>query len=109
MDDRSDLANLRGKFRELFGKNGLHPVGQGLFWLVVHFHEQAVRANCYSRARKWQYLVAFSRTVAGVNQNWKVAAFFDGGHHRQIQSIARKIRERAHAAFTKHYVVVALG
>ncbi len=36
-----------------------------------------------------------------------MAALFDRGHHRQIEGVARKIGKRTHAAFAKHYVVIA--
>src|SRR5215470_11410561 len=53
--------------------------------------------------------MAFSGSVAGVDENRKVTALLDGGNDREVERVAGKIGKRADAAFAKHDVVIAFG
>src|SRR6267142_5710042 len=105
--DRSDLANFRGELRELFGQDGLNAIGERFVGVVMDFDEQAIGADSDRGSGKWQHLVAFSSAVTGIDKDRQMAALFNRGHHRQIEGVARKIGKRTHAAFAKHYVVIA--
>src|SRR5438270_1244396 len=63
VEDGSDLAHFVGEFGELFGQNGLHAVGESFVRFVMHFNEQAIRADGHRRARERQNLVAFARAM----------------------------------------------
>ena len=47
--------------------------------------------------------------MAGIDEDGQVTAFLDRGNDREIEGVAGKIGEGAHAAFAKHNVVVAFG
>jgi len=107
--DGGDLAHIVGEGEELFGKNGLHAVGESFIGFVVDFDEQAVGADGHRCARERQNFVAFAGAVAGVNENRKVAALFDGRDDGEVERIAGKIGESADATFAEHDVVIAFG
>ena len=94
----------------VFGReDGLHAVGEGFFGLVVDFDEESIGANGYGGAGEWENFVAFAGAMAGIDEDGQVAALFDGGNDGEIESVARKVGERADAAFAEHDVVVAFG
>ena len=105
----SNLAHFVGEGEELFWEDGLHAVGESFIGFVVDFDEEAVGSNGNSGAGKRQNFVAFAGAVTGVNENRKVAAFFDGGDDGEVQSIAGEIGESADAAFAEHDVVISFG
>jgi len=87
----------------------LHAVGEGLVGGVMDFDEQAVGAYGHGGAGEGQYFVAFAGAVTGVDEDGQVAAFFNGGDDRQIESVAGMVGECAHAAFAEHHVVIAFA
>src|SRR5712691_3759815 len=107
MNHRSDLADFLGEKLKFARKNGLHSVREGLVGLMVDFDEKAVGADGDSGARQREHLVAASGSVAGIQENEKVAALFYRGDDRQIEGVARMVRESAHAALAKDHAVVA--
>src|SRR5229473_1884895 len=109
MQHCGNLPHLFGQFGKFLGQDRLHAVGESLVRLVVDFHQQSIRANGNGCARERQDFVAFAGSVAGVNQNRQVAAFFHCRHDGQIQRVARMIREGAHAALAQHHVVISFG
>ena len=56
----------------------MHAVGEGLVWRVMDFDEQAVGAHRYRSSGEGQNFVALAGTVAGVDEDGQVAAFFYG-------------------------------
>src|ERR1700681_1111536 len=104
-----DLADFVDQFGELGGENGLHAVGEGLVWSMMHFDEQAVGANGCGGAREGQNFVAFARAVTGIDQDGQMAALFYGWNDGQVESVAGMVSESAHTTLTEHYVVVAFA
>ena len=109
MEDGGDLADLGDEFGEFFGEDGLHAVGEGFFGFVVNFDEQAIGTNGDGGAGERKNLVAFASAVRGIDEDGKVAAFFDRGDDREIECVAGKVGEGADSPFTEHDVVVAFG
>jgi hypothetical protein len=103
------LAHFVGEGGEFFGEDGLHAVGERFVRFVVDFDEQAIGADSHGGAGERENFVALAGTVTGVDEDGEVAAFFYSGHDGEVQSVAGKIGEGAHAAFAKHDVVVAFG
>src|SRR5207253_8399083 len=93
----------------------IHRVG----WTACHRRElyrargaprqQAIRADGNGRPRQRQHLVAAACSVAGVYQNWQVAAALDRRDDGEVERIAGEIGERAHAAFAQDNLIVSLG
>ena len=75
----------------------------------MHFDDEAVSAYGNRRAGKRKDLVALSSAMARVDQDWQVTTFFYRRHNCKIESVARKIRKGANAAFAEHHVVIAFG
>ena len=109
MEDRGDLADFGDELDELLRKDGLHAVGEGFFGFVVNFDEQAIGTNGDGGAGERKNLVAFASAVRGIDEDGKVAAFFDRGDDREIECVAGKVGEGADSPFTEHDVVVAFG
>ena len=109
VEDGGDLAHFSGEDGELFGEDGLHTVGKRFFRFVMNFDEEAVGANGDGGAGKGENFVALAGAVTGINEDRKMAAFFDGGNDGEVESVAREIGEGANAALAEHDVVVALG
>ena len=103
------MADFGDELDELLRKDGLHAVGEGFFGFVVNFDEEAIGTNGDGGAGERKNLVAFASTVRGIDENGKVAAFFDRGDDRKIERVAGEVGERADSPFAEHDVVVALG
>ena len=109
MEYRSDLAHFVRQVGKLLGKNRLHAVRESLVGLVMDFDEQSVGPDCDGGPRERQNLMALAGAVAGIDEDGQVAALFHCRDHREVEGVARKIRERSNAALAEHHVVVALG
>ena len=109
VEEGGELLDFRGEVGEFFGEDGLHAVGEGFFGLVVDFDEQSIGADGDCGAGEGKNFVTLAGAVAGVNQDWKVAALFDGRDDGEVERIAGKIGEGADTAFAEHDVVIALG
>ena len=77
--------------------------------IVVDLHHQPVGPHRGRRPRQRHDLLAASRPVRGVHQDRQVAHSLDRRHHRQVQRVAREVRERAHPTLAQDHLVVALG
>jgi len=109
VEDGGDLADFRNEFSEFFGKNGLHAVGEGFFGFVVNFDEEAIGASGDGGAGERKNFVAFAGAVRRIDEDRKMAAFFDGGDDGEIEGVAGEIGESTDAAFAEHDVVVAFA
>jgi len=109
VEDRGDLAHFGDELGEFLRKDGLHAVGEGFFGFVVNFDEEAIGTNGDGGAGERKNLVAFASAVRGIDEDGKVAAFFDRGDDREIERVAGKVGEGADSPFTEHDVVVAFG
>jgi len=104
-----DSAHLVGELGEFGGDDGLHAVGERFFGLVVDFDEKTVGADGYGSERQGKYLVALAGAVRRIDHDRQMAAALHGGHDGEIQSVARKIGERADAAFAERDLIVSFG
>ena len=86
------------------GEDGLHAVGQSFFGLVMDFDEEAIGADGDSGTGKRKNFVAFASAVAGIDEDGQVTAPLDGGNDREVEGVAGKIGEGAHAPLAKHNV-----
>ena len=84
LEYRGNLADFVCEDGEFFGKDGLHAVGKGFVWLVMHFNEKAVGTDGDRGAREWQYLVTLAGAVGGVDENGKMTAVLDRGDNSKI-------------------------
>jgi len=109
VEDGGDLADFGLEFGEFGGEDGLHAVRESLFGLVMNFDEEAIGADSDRSAGEWENFVALAGAVAGVNEDRQVAALFDRGDDGEIEGVAGKVGEGAHAAFAEHHVVVAFA
>src|SRR2546421_8877977 len=89
VEDSGDLAHFVGEGDEFLRQKRLHAVGERFVRLVMNFDEKAIRADGDSGARKRQDFVAFAGAVAGINEDWKMAALFYGGAKRQGEGVLR--------------------
>src|SRR6266851_7660889 len=109
MNHGGDLADFLGEELKFSRKNGLHSVREGFVGLMVDFDEKAIGTDGDSGAQQREHFVAASGSVAGIHENGKVAALLHRGDDRQIEGVARMVRESAHAALAEDHAVVALG
>src|SRR5437764_939678 len=93
----------------LFERQGLRAVGESAFGVVVDFDDEAVGSGGDARARERHHHVVVSRSVRGVNDDGQVRDAADGGDGREVERVARVLREGAYAALAEYDVVVALG
>ena len=109
VDYGGDLLDFLEELGVFGGEDGLDAVGEGFFGLVMNFDQEAVGAygSCGEGQRK--NFVALAGAVAGIDDDGKMAAFFDGGNDGEVEGVARKVGEGADAAFTEHDVVVAFA
>ncbi len=77
--------------------------------MVMDFDEQAVGAYRYGGAGERKNFVALAGAVAGVDEDWQMAAFFHGGNDGEVERVAGMVGEGADAAFAEHDVVVAFA
>src|SRR5215470_4046573 len=101
MEDGGDLAHLVGELGELFGEDGLHAIGKRFLRLMVNFDKETVGAYGNSRARKRQDFVALARAVARINKDGQMAPPLHRWNDSEVESVARKIRKCANAAFAE--------
>lgn len=87
VEDGGDLTHFVGKDGELFGKDGLHAVGEGLVRFVMHLDEEAIGADSDGGARQRENFVALTGAVTGINEDGQVAALFDGGNDSEVKSV----------------------
>src|ERR1700687_1120427 len=109
VEDGGDLTHLVGEGGEFFGKDGLHAVGESFVRLVMDFDEEAIGADSDGGSWKRENFVALAGSVGRIDEDRKVAALFDGRYDGEVERVARKIGEGAHAALTENDVVVAFG
>jgi hypothetical protein len=109
VEDGGDLAHFSGEEGELFGKDGLHAVGERFFGFVVDFDQEAIGSDGDGGAGEGENFVALAGAVAGIDEDREVTAFFDGGNDGEVEGVARKIGEGADAALAEHDVIVAFG
>src|SRR5207244_9882751 len=107
VEDSGDLAHFVGEGDEFLRQKRLHAVGERFVRLVMNFDKKAIRADGYSSARKRQDFVAFAGTVAGINEDWKMAALFYGGENSEGEGISCRIRESSHDALAQHSAGIA--
>src|SRR5437660_10288228 len=105
VEDSGDLAHFVGEGDEFLRQKRLHAVGERFVRLVMNFDEKAIRADGDSGARKRQDFVAFAGAVAGINEDWKMAALFYGGNKSEGECVAGKIGERSNAALGEQHNV----
>src|SRR5438309_3752480 len=103
-----DLLHFRRQFRELLGQDRLHAVRKRFLRVMMHFHEESVCSDGDRSAGEGKHLVAFPGAMAWVHKNRQVTAFFYGWNDGEVQRVAGKVGEGAHAAFAEHNVIVAL-
>src|SRR2546430_1192274 len=105
--DSGDLLHFRRKFRELLGQDRLHAVRKRFLRVMMHFHKQSVCSDGDRGAGEGKHLVAFPGAMAWVHKDRQVAALFYGGHDSEVERVAGKVGEGAHAALAEHDVVIA--
>ncbi len=76
---------------------------------MVDFDEESIGANGDGSAGKRKNFVAFAGAMAGIDEDGKMTALFDGGDDGEVERVAGKIGEGADATLAEHDVVVALG
>src|SRR5207237_2915025 len=108
VEDSGGLAHFVGEGDEVLRQKRLHAVGERFVRLVMNFDKKAIRADGYSSARKRQDFVAFAGTVAGINEDWKMAALFYGGENSGVGWGAWKIGGRSKAAAATPHGVISL-
>ena len=109
VEDQGDLLDFAHECGVFGGEDGLDAVGEGFFWLVMDFDQEAVGAYGYRGSGERENFVALAGAVGRIDENGEVAAFFHGGDDGEIESVAGKIGEGADAAFAEHDVIVAFG
>jgi hypothetical protein len=109
VEDGGDLEDFGVEFGEFGGEDGLDAVGEGFIGLVVDFDEEAIAADGNGGAGERENFVAFAGAVAGIDHDGEMAALFDSGDNGEVEGVAGKIGEGAHAAFAEDDVVVAFA
>src|SRR5207249_7576006 len=97
VEDSGDLTHVIGEGDEFLGQKRLHAIGERFVRLVMNFDKKAIRADGDCGARKRQDFVAFAGTVAGINEDWKMAALFYGGEKSKGEGMNGKRGERSNA------------
>src|SRR6266404_2222589 len=85
----------------------LCAVRQSLLRLVVNFDDQSVGADGDTRASQRDNHVVLARAMRWIDDDRQVRDPANRGNRREVQRVARVLRERAHAALAKHDVIVA--
>jgi len=88
VEDSGDLTHVVGEGDEFLGQKRLHAVGERFVRLVMDFDEKAIRADGDSGARKRQDFVALAGAVAGIDEDWKMAALFYRGNNSEVECVA---------------------
>jgi len=70
-----DGPNITTQAFKLLGIQRLSTITEGLFWHMVDFNHQPMGTNSRRRPAQRNHLVSFSRGMAGINYNGKVAFF----------------------------------
>jgi len=107
--DGSDLGEFVHHADELFGIEGLRPVGERLFGLVVNLDHDAVGTDSNAGAGHGQDLVSLACAVAGINEDGEVAEPLHGGDDAEVERVSGVVGEGAYAALTEGDIVVALA
>ena len=81
---RSDLPDLLHQFVELIGIKRLDPVRKSFVRIAMHFHDQAVGADCNRSAGQRRNFVALSGAMARVDNDWQMAESLNGGNDAQV-------------------------
>ena len=87
----------------------LRAVGEGALGVVVDFDDEAVGPDGDAGPRQRRDHVVLARPVRGVDDDRQVREAADGGDGREVERVARVLREGADAALAEDDVVVALG
>ena len=82
------MTHVVGEGDEFLGQKRLHAVGERFVRLVMDFDEKAIRADGDSGARKRQDFVALAGAVAGIDEDWKMAALFYRGNNSEVECVA---------------------
>ena len=76
------MADFGDEFSEFLRKDGLHAVGERFLGFVVNFDEEAIGTNGDGGTGERQDFVALAGAVRRIDEDGKMAAFFDGGDDR---------------------------
>src|ERR1044072_1843429 len=97
-----DGSHLACKLFILFERERLRAVRESPLGLIVDFDDKTVGAAGDARARERRDHMILARAVRGVDDYGEVRDALDGGHGREVERVARMLRECAYAALAEN-------
>ena len=97
--------NVAHDFFKLRRIQRLRRVRKRVFGVRVNFHDDSVRARRHSRQRHRRNFVANAKSVAWVNDYWKMRHASQNWNRAQIKRVSRGVFKRANSAFAQNHVV----
>ena len=74
----------------------------------MNFDNQSVGADGDARASQRDNHVVLARAMRWIDDDRQMRDAANRGNRREVEGVARVLRERAHAALAEHHIVIAL-
>ena len=108
-DGFGDRFQLRHQVLEFFGSKALSAVGHGVFRIRMDLDYKAVRSRRNCRSADRRHVFSFSGSVAGINDDRKVAQGFEHRYRVDINGVPGVSLESSDSPFAEYYPGVVMA